>query len=111
MDLCRAFQCVKASDLFQTSVDALPSTLHITVHFAFTILGTAALAVDKTFGACCDRADPAGKKEVIEPMIERIPLRRLGQPEDIANAFVFLASDEASYITGVILSVDGMARS
>lgn len=50
-------------------------------------------------------------KEVIEPMIARIPLRRLGQPEDIANAFVFLASDEASYITGVILSVDGMARS
>ena len=49
-------------------------------------------------------------KEVIEPMISRIPLRRLGQPEDIANAFVFLASDEASYITGVILSVDGMAR-
>ena len=50
-------------------------------------------------------------KSVIEPMIQRIPLRRLGQPEDIANAFVFLASDEASYITGVILSVDGMARS
>ncbi len=49
-------------------------------------------------------------KEVIEPMIARIPLRRLGQPEDIANAFVFLASQEASYITGVILSVDGMAR-
>ena len=50
-------------------------------------------------------------KEVIEPMIARIPLRRLGKPEDIANAFVFLASDEASYITGVVLSVDGMARS
>ena len=50
-------------------------------------------------------------KEVIQPMIDRIPLRRLGQPEDIANAFVFLASDEASYITGVVLSVDGMARS
>ena len=50
-------------------------------------------------------------KEVIEPMIQRIPLRRLGQPEDIANAFAFLASEEASYITGVILSVDGMARS
>ena len=50
-------------------------------------------------------------KEIIEPMIQRIPLRRLGQPEDIANAFVFLASDEASYITGVVLSVDGMARS
>ncbi len=50
-------------------------------------------------------------KEVIEPMIRQIPLRRLGQPEDIANAFLFLASEEASYITGVILSVDGLARS
>ncbi len=50
-------------------------------------------------------------KEVIEPLIEQIPLRRLGQPEDIANAFVFLASEEASYITGVVLQVDGLARS
>jgi len=43
-------------------------------------------------------------------MVNRIPLRRIGRPEDIANAFAFLASDEASYITGVVLSVDGMAR-
>lgn len=50
-------------------------------------------------------------KEVIDPMIAQIPLRRIGQPEDIANAFVFLASDKASYITGVVLSVDGLARS
>ena len=49
-------------------------------------------------------------KEVIEPLIAQIPLRRLGQPEDIANAFAFLASEEASYITGVVLQVDGMAK-
>ena len=49
-------------------------------------------------------------KEVIDPLIAQIPLRRMGQPRDIANAFVFLASEEASYITGVVLSVDGMAR-
>ena len=49
-------------------------------------------------------------KEVIEPLIAQIPLRRLGQPEDIANAFAFLASEEAAYITGVVLHVDGLAR-
>ena len=49
-------------------------------------------------------------KEVIEPLIAQIPLRRLGQSEDIANAFDFLASDEAAYITGVGLHVDGLAR-
>lgn len=49
-------------------------------------------------------------KEVMEPMIARIPLRRIGEPEDIANVFVFLASDKASYITGVVLSVDGLMR-
>ena len=50
-------------------------------------------------------------KEMIEPLIKTIPLGRIGLPEDIANAFLFLASDMASYITGVILSVDGAARS
>ena len=49
-------------------------------------------------------------KDIIQPMIDQIPLQRLGKPGDIANAFAFLASDEASYITGVVLSVDGMAR-
>lgn len=49
-------------------------------------------------------------KEYIDPLVAQIPLRRIGQPEDIANAFVFLASDNASYITGVVLNVDGLAR-
>lgn len=49
-------------------------------------------------------------KEMIAPLVAAIPLRRVGQPEDVANAFAFLASDEASYITGVVLQVDGLAR-
>lgn len=47
---------------------------------------------------------------VIQPLIKTIPLGRIGKPEDIANAFLFLASDMASYITGDILQVDGAAR-
>lgn len=50
-------------------------------------------------------------ENVIEPLIKSIPLGRIGEPEDIANAFLFLASPLASYITGVVLSVDGLARS
>ncbi len=50
-------------------------------------------------------------KEMIEPLIKTIPLGRIGQPRDIANAFLFLASPLASYVTGEILSVDGAARS
>lgn len=49
-------------------------------------------------------------KEQLEPIVKSIPLGRIGEPRDIANAFLFLASDMASYITGVILSVDGAAR-
>lgn len=49
--------------------------------------------------------------EIIKPLIATIPLGRVGEPEDVANAFLYLASDMASYVTGVILSVDGAARS
>ena len=49
-------------------------------------------------------------KEMIEPLIKTIPLGRIGTPKDIANSFLFLASDMASYITGVVLSVDGAAK-
>ena len=50
-------------------------------------------------------------KEMIEPLIKTIPFGRIGEPEDIANAFLFLSSNLSSYITGIVLSVDGLARS
>jgi 3-oxoacyl-[acyl-carrier protein] reductase len=43
----------------------------------------------------------------LEPMVEEIPLQRVGTPEDIANAAAFLASDEASYVTGAAIEVTG----
>lgn len=46
-------------------------------------------------------------EKVIDGMIERTPVRRLGTPEDIAAAYLFLASEEASFVNGVVLSVDG----
>lgn len=46
-------------------------------------------------------------EKVLESMLSRTPLRRLGKPEDIANAFLFLAGEDANFITGAILSVDG----
>ena len=46
-------------------------------------------------------------KEVIDPMIARIPLGRLGQPEDIAKGVLFHCSDLASWVTGAALVVDG----
>ncbi len=45
--------------------------------------------------------------EVIKPIIAKISLGRIGKAEEVADAFVFLASDMASYITGVVLPVDG----
>ncbi len=46
-------------------------------------------------------------EKVVNMMGEKVPLKRWGQPEDVANAYTFLASDEASYITGAVLNVDG----
>ena len=40
-------------------------------------------------------------------MREKTPVGRLGKPEDIANAYAFLASSEASFVNGAVLSVDG----
>ena len=45
--------------------------------------------------------------DYMEELLGKTPMRRLGEAQDIANAYAFLASDEASFITGVTLSVDG----
>ncbi len=46
-------------------------------------------------------------EDVLAGMVAKVPVGRLGKPEDIANAFCFLASDEAAYVNGAVLSVDG----
>jgi 3-oxoacyl-[acyl-carrier protein] reductase len=45
--------------------------------------------------------------KVVEGMVARTPVGRLGEPEDIANAYCWLASDQASFVSGAVLSVDG----
>lgn len=49
-------------------------------------------------------------ESIIKPLIESIPLGRMGEPDDIANAYLFLASDMADYISGAIIPVDGLSR-
>jgi len=45
--------------------------------------------------------------EVLKNLVQHTPLKRMGKPEDIANAYFWLASDEASFVHGTVLSVDG----
>ena len=47
------------------------------------------------------------EEEIKNNFLNQIPIKRMGTPEDIANAVIFLASDEASYITGQTLTIDG----
>ena len=46
-------------------------------------------------------------EEVLKSMEDKVPIKRLGKPEEIAAAYAFLASDDAAYINGTVISVDG----
>jgi 3-oxoacyl-[acyl-carrier protein] reductase len=67
--------------------------------------GIRAIAVCPGFVATpiLDSIPPA----VMQKMIEKVPLGRLGQPDEIASVYAFLASDEAAYITGAVIEVSG----
>lgn len=52
----------------------------------------------------------ACRQELVDRISAPIPLGRIGEPQEVANAYLFLASDLASYVTGEILSVDGAAQ-
>lgn len=48
-------------------------------------------------------------EDTVNAAIAQVPVRRMGKPEDVANLYLFLASDQASYINGAVISIDGGA--
>jgi 3-oxoacyl-[acyl-carrier protein] reductase len=48
-------------------------------------------------------------EKVLQGLVSHTPLGRMGEPEDVANAYLWLASDAASFVSGAVLSVDGGA--
>ena len=58
-------------------------------------------------GGCGSSSAKASSAAVESAMAERSPLGRLGRPEEIADSYCFLASDESSFVNGTVLSVDG----
>lgn len=64
---------------------------------------------DRVKDLAADRARRQGKtpEEVLAAQIATVPLRRMGEPHELASAVAFLASERASYITGAVISVDG----
>jgi len=71
-------------------------------------LGPKGITVNAVAPGFIETEMTAGMPEkIVETMKAKIPLGRMGHPEDIANAYLWLASDEASYVNGIVLSVDG----
>ncbi|HHY72228.1 MAG TPA: 3-oxoacyl-ACP reductase FabG [Bacillus bacterium] len=71
-------------------------------------LGAKGINVNAVAPGFCDTNMTAQVPEkVMEKIVQQIPLKRLGKAEDIANAYLYLASDEANYVNGTVLHVDG----
>lgn len=71
-------------------------------------LGKAGIRVNAVAPGFIQTAMTEGIPEtVMEGLLSKVPLRRMGAAEDIAAAYCFLASDDAAYVTGTVLSVDG----
>ncbi|MBN9507606.1 MAG: SDR family oxidoreductase, partial [Alphaproteobacteria bacterium] len=78
-------------------------TKHLAIDLAAKGVRVNAVAPGTIATPAVARMDKAG----IDAVVQRHPLGRIGQPVEVANAILFLASDEASFITGAVLPVDG----
>jgi NAD(P)-dependent dehydrogenase (short-subunit alcohol dehydrogenase family) len=78
-------------------------TKHLAIDLAGKGVRVNAVAPGTIATPAVARMDKAG----IDAVVKRHPLGRIGRPEEVANAILFLASDEASFITGAVLPVDG----
>lgn len=77
---------------------------------AATQFGRSGVRVNALFPGIIDTPmtqNLSASKELLDQLVQATPLQRLGRPDDIANAALFLASDESSFITGSELVIDG----
>jgi len=90
-----------AIDMFskQLAVELAPHNIHVNVVAAGTIITDINIPLYKS-----NRKED---QEFREAVLKRIPLERIGKPEEIGRVVAFLASDAASYVTGAVLYVDG----
>lgn len=85
----------------KAAVDALTKTLaRQLAQYGITVNAVAPHAIETEMSA-------QWSEEKRKAIIDAIPLKRLGKPEDVAEAAIFLASDKANFITGEILDVNG----
>ena len=85
----------------------LQMTRQLAIEYATQNIRVNAVAPGTIETPMLEGRDPERMKKVLEWLLEKHPVGRFGKPEEVANAILFLASDEASFITGANLAVDG----